>query len=124
MIEPWSGYPTAYYPPGYPWFLGVVTWLSRPFTDAEWMVAAMVQAGLGAATVVLGALVARRLAGPVAGMAAAVGLAAYPNLVLHTGALLGETLYIALFMAFCVVCLGSRWPDALTTRPENARPAA
>lgn len=124
MIEPWSGHPTAYYPPGYPWFLGVLTWLSRPFTDSVWIVAGVVQAGLGAATVVLGALVARRVAeasvgpsvGPVAGAVAAVGLALYPNLVFHSGALLGETLYNALFLAFCLVGLGHRWPDALTSR--------
>lgn len=116
MIEPWSGHPTAYYPPGYPWFLGILTWLTRPFNDEVWVAAAIAQAALGAATVVLGALVARRLAGPVAGMSAAIVLAVYPNLVFHSGAVLGETLYNALFMAFLVACLGRRWPDDLDDR--------
>lgn len=116
MIEPWSGHPTAYYPPGYPWFLGVLAWLTSPFTDAVWSVAAAVQAVLGAATVVLGAMVARRLAGAVAGVVAAVVLAVYPNLVFHSAAVLGETLYNFLFMAFCVVCLGRSWPESLTAR--------
>lgn len=116
MIEPWSGHPTAYYPPGYPWFLGIITWLGSPFTDDVWMIAAVVQAFLGAATVALGALVARRLAGPTAGMIAAAVLALYPNLVFHSGAVLGETLYNALFMAFLVACLGSGWPADITPR--------
>lgn len=116
MIEPWSGHPTAYYPPGYPWFLGVITWLGRPFTDDVWVIAAVVQAVLGAVTVVLGAMVARRLAGPLAGLVAAAVLAVYPNLVFHSGAVLGETLYNALFMAFLAICLGTRWPDDITAR--------
>ena len=116
MIEPWSGHPTAYYPPGYPWFLGILTWLTRPLTDEVWVAAAIAQAFLGAATVVLGALVAKRLAGPVAGIAAAAGLALYPNLIFHSGAVLGETLYNALFMAFLVVCLGRHWPGDVDNR--------
>ena len=28
-----TGDPTAYYPPGYPWFLGIVTWVSSPLTE-------------------------------------------------------------------------------------------
>src|SRR5262249_26241445 len=93
MIEPLSGHPTAYYPPGYPWFLGIVAWLAQPFTHDIPLAGGLVQAMLGAATAVLGALVARRLAGARAGVAAAVVLALYPNLIFHTGALLGETLY-------------------------------
>ena len=54
FIEPWSGFPTAYYPPGYPWFLGIVTWVGTPFTDDLPLLVAMVQAALGAVTVVPG----------------------------------------------------------------------
>ena len=39
-----TGDPTAYYPPGYPWFLGIVTWLSSPFTDEPWLAAGLLQA--------------------------------------------------------------------------------
>jgi 4-amino-4-deoxy-L-arabinose transferase-like glycosyltransferase len=116
FIEPWSGFPTAYYPPGYPWFLGIVTWAGTPLTDDLPLLVAMVQAVLGAASVVLGALVARRLAGPRAGMVAAAGLALYPNLIFHAGAILGETLYITLFLTFLVVGLGRSWPRDLTNR--------
>lgn len=109
MIEPITGDPTAYYPPGYPWFLGIVVWASEPFTDAPWVAAGIVQAVLGAVTVLLGALVARRLAGERAGLVAAAGLALYPNLIFHTGALLGETLYNVLFLGFLALLLGRGW---------------
>jgi 4-amino-4-deoxy-L-arabinose transferase-like glycosyltransferase len=42
-------------------------------------------------------------------VAAAVGLALYPNLVFHTGALLGETLYNSLFLAFLAVAVSGAW---------------
>ncbi|CAN5839896.1 hypothetical protein BH23ACT2_BH23ACT2_04640 [soil metagenome] len=106
---------TAYYPPGYPWFLGIVTWVGRPVTDDIALLGAMVQSALGAATVVGGAVVGRRLGGHRAGIVAAFGLALYPNLVFHSGALLGETLYNALFVAFCVLVLTTRMPHGLTT---------
>lgn len=117
MIEPLSPgqRATAYYPPGYPWFLGVLAWVGRPITDDVPLLGAIVQSVLGALTVVGGAVAGRRLAGPRAGIVAAFGLALYPNLVFHSGALLGETLYNALFMAFCVVALTTRLPHGLTT---------
>jgi hypothetical protein len=117
MIEPLSPgqRATAYYPPGYPWFLGVLAWVGRPITDDVPLLGAMVQSVLGTLTVVGGAVVGRRLAGPRAGIVAAFGLALYPNLVFHSGALLGETLYNAFFMAFCVVALTTRLPHGLTT---------
>lgn len=117
MVE-FTGHVTAYYPPGYPVFLGVVTWASQPFTDAPWLAAALVQAFIGAVTCVLGALVARRLAGDRAGVAAAVVLAIYPNLVYHSGVLLGETLYNALFLGFLALLL--RRPLAQTPGPRLA----
>ena len=116
MIEPLSGYPTAYYPPGYPWFLGIVTWLGSPLTDDVALLAAMVQAVLGSLTVVLGALVGRRIAGRRAGVVAAFALALYPNLIFHSGAVMGETLYNFLFLAFCAVAVATQWPRDLTGR--------
>lgn len=49
-------------------------------------------------------------------MVAAIALAVYPNLIFHSGAILGETLYIALFLAFAVAVLGEQWPEDLTLR--------
>ena len=56
MVEGITGAPTAYYPPGYPWFVGIVDWISSPITDQAWLAVACVQAMLGAATVALGSL--------------------------------------------------------------------
>lgn len=116
--EPITGEATAYYPPGYPWFLGIVAWLARhtPLTDDLPLLAGLVQAVIGATTAAAGAVVARRLAGPIAGIVAAVGLALYPNLVFHSGTILGETLYNGLFLAFLAVLLSGR-VDA-TTAPR------
>jgi hypothetical protein len=100
-----TGHPTAYYPPGYPYFVGVVTWLVRPFTDDATMAVAAIQVALGTATIVLVAYVARRLGGRLAGVVAAVTYALYPNLVMHTGVVLGETLNIFLTMAFLALVL-------------------
>ncbi len=116
MIEPLTGEPTAYYPPGYPWFVGIVTWLGSPFTDSVVTLVVLAQAVLGSVSVVLGALVGRAVAGRRAGVAAALGLAVYPNLVFHSGAVLGETLYNTLFLSFAALVVTTRWPDGLTTR--------
>jgi 4-amino-4-deoxy-L-arabinose transferase-like glycosyltransferase len=109
MTEPLTGQATAYYPPGYPWFLGIITWASKPFTDEPWLVAGLVQAVLGAASVGLAASVARRVAGPTAALVAASVYALYPNLIFHTGALLGETLYNFFFLAFLALLLSRPW---------------
>lgn len=116
MVDVLTGQPTAYYPPGYPWFLGLVAWAARPFTDDVALAGGLVQGTLGALTAVLGALVGRRLAGQWAGIAAAAGLALYPNLVFHSAALLGETFYNFLFMAFLAAILVRPWKDSRATR--------
>jgi len=115
FTEPLTGQATAYYPPGYPWFLGIITWVSKPFTDEPWLVAGLVQAVLGAASIGLVATVTKRLAGPVAAVVAAVVFALYPNLIFHTGALLGETLYNFLFLAFLALLLSRPWDAAFST---------
>ncbi|WP_426572997.1 glycosyltransferase family 39 protein [Aquihabitans sp. McL0605] len=118
-IEPFTtphNYPTAYYPMGYPWFVGIVTWVSRPFSHDQVMAVVLVQSVLGAASVVFGAIVARRLAGRGAAIAAALGLAFYPNLIFHSGVILGETLYNTLFLAFAALFVTTRWPDGLSKR--------
>lgn len=114
MIEPLTGRPSAYYPPGYPWFVGMVTWLGSPISDSVVTLVVVVQAFLGAASSILGALVARAVAGRRAAVVAAFALALYPNLVFHSGAVLGETLYNFLFLGFLAVLATATWPDGLT----------
>ena len=117
MVEPLTGgFPTAYYPPGYPWFVGIVAWLGRPFTDNVTTAVAVAQAGLGAATSIAGAVVGRALGGRRVAVVAAVGLALYPNLIYHSGAVLGETLYDFLFVTFAALVMTVRWPEGLGTR--------
>lgn len=109
MVEWLTRAPTAYYPPGYPWFVGIVTWLSSPFTDQPWNAVGVVQALLGTASALMVGWIARRIAGPIAGLVAAGVYAIYPNLIFHTGVVLSETLYIFLFLAFLMVLLSRPW---------------
>lgn len=114
-LEFLSGEPTAYYPPGYPFFLGAVVWLARhtPLTDDAVLLAGIIQALLGTATVVLAAALARRLLGAASGVATAVILALYPNLIFHSATLLSETLFMALFVAALLVLRWRPWHDGI-----------
>ena len=116
MVEPFTGSPTAYYPPGYPWFVGIVQWTTAPFTSEVWRAVGLVQAGLGAGCVLLVAMVTRRLAGPVPALVAAGLFAIYPNLVFHSGAVMGETLYNTCFLAFLAVVFARPWGEGFTVR--------
>jgi len=117
-VELLTGQPTAYYPPGYPLFLGAITLLAEhnPLSDNVPRIAGYVQAVLGTLTIGMSALIARRIAGPVAGIVAACVFALYPNLVFHTGVLMSETLYIFLFAAFLTILLWRPWPEGLSGR--------
>lgn len=120
MIDPFSNQPTAYYPPGYPWFLGTIEWICShtPLPDDLPLVAGLIQAVLGALSVVLVGLLGRRLHSPAAGAVAAVVVAVMPNLVLHSATLLGETLTIALLLGLLVALVppvgAEPWPAGTT----------
>ncbi|UDY36466.1 hypothetical protein [Dermatobacter hominis] len=117
------GEPTAYYPPGYPLFLGGVQRAADVVGLGEHLpqVAAVCQAALGAvaagATVVAGRHLStspersRRIAA-VAGLVVAL----WPGFVVYSGLLLSETLFVALFAvaAACLLELGDlRRPRAV-----------
>lgn len=122
LVEPFTGQATAYYPPGYPYFLGGINavLVHTPVPGDLPLVAGLVQALLGTASIVLAGLLARRLHSPAAGAVAAVGMAVYPNLVLHTAVLLSETLAVALLLGLMVALVpppGSEpWPAGLDGR--------
>ena len=82
---PVPGEPSAYYPPGYPYFLGAIGWLQRVGVLPHGLprVAGYVQALLGAATVVMVGVLGRNVWSRRAGVLAAAMLAIYPNLVMH-----------------------------------------
>lgn len=118
------GQPTAYYPPGYPFFLGAVTRVvdAVGLDQHLVLVIGLVQALLGgvaaAALVVAGdRLVRTRRSGPSIGVIAGLLFAVWPNLVLHSALVLSESLFLA---AFCIV-LASLF--TWTTRTVDRRAA-
>ncbi|MFN8051319.1 MAG: glycosyltransferase family 39 protein [Acidimicrobiales bacterium] len=121
---------TAYYPPGYPFFLGAVQWVCDhlSLTSHLPMVAAIAQSLLGGLTVWAVVGIGRRLGalpgmgalsgtgagrGSKLGVVAGVIVAVWPNLVLHSTVLLSETLFLAAFSCFLLAmvrAIGSRRP--------------
>ena len=117
------GRPTAYYPPGYPLFLGALQWVADSAGRAERLplVAAMVQAVLGGVAAGATAVAAARLVpaqgaaqGPAARgsgsvrrpvLVAGLVVALWPNFVLYGSVLLSETLFVALFAVFVAAVL-------------------
>ena len=100
--------PTTYYPPGYPIFIGAIAFVMRPFGSFEDRLPyaiAVVQAFLGAGSVYFLGRLGRSLWSAKAGLIAALGLALYPNLVMHTSGVLSETFYIFLILASLHVLL-------------------
>lgn len=96
-----TGTVTAYYPPGYPFFLGTLQWLANlvGLGDHVFTLVALVQAVIGSATVLGVTLLASRVLSA-RGAVLAGGIAAvWPNLVLHSSLLLSETLFNGLFVA-------------------------
>ena len=118
------GSPTAYYPPGYPFFVGAVRWGTELVGLGEDPVLAigLVQALLGgvaaAALVVAGTCLAPGRRGLRIGVIAGVVLACWPNLVLHTPLVLGETVFLA---AFCVLIAALLWIWQPNEDPAAAR---
>lgn len=93
------GEPTAYYPPGYPYFLGAIQW----FVDAVGLdghlvlVVGIVQALLGGMAAAAVVVVGYNLGSVRLGVLAGTLFALWPNLVLHTPLTLSESLFLALF---------------------------
>ena len=94
------GYPTSYYPPGYPFFLGGLYKVLYSLGAEYWIagVVGIVQAflwGVTTAAVALSARWAFRSAG--VGLAAGAVIALWPNLITYAGAWLSESLFVCLF---------------------------
>jgi 4-amino-4-deoxy-L-arabinose transferase-like glycosyltransferase len=108
-------HPTAYYPPGYPYFLGALQWLSDRvgLGDHLVLVAGLVQAVLGGVAVGAVVIAAERLGGRRCAIVAGTLMALWPNLVIHSSLMLSETLFIAVFTVTLAALLcasdGSRW---------------
>lgn len=88
FVDPGNGTPTALHPPLFPLLLAAFSALGLGSYQAHRVVVCLV----GAATIVVVGLVARRVAGDRAGLLAAGLAAAYPVLIAADGAVMSETL--------------------------------
>jgi 4-amino-4-deoxy-L-arabinose transferase-like glycosyltransferase len=102
-----AGGVTAYYPPGYPLMLGSLIWLVGllPGEVSAFDVAVGANVVLSVATIGLVFVLGRRLVDERVGMVAAGAFALWPNLILHTGVVLTETLFLFLFVLMLLVAL-------------------
>jgi 4-amino-4-deoxy-L-arabinose transferase-like glycosyltransferase len=107
-------HPTAYYPPGYPYFLGGIQWLLDlvGLDDHLVVTAGLVQALLGGVAAGAVVVVGWRLTGADrrgirVGVVAGVLVACWPNLIVHSSLMLSETLFTAVFCVLLatLVCL-------------------
>lgn len=117
---PAGRYPTAYYPPGYPLFLGALFWLVDllPFDVDHLSAATMANAALSTLTLPLVFALGRRLNGVTAGLVAAGALAVLPNTIFHTGVVLTESLFLLLLVLMLLLAVPTR---ALTQAPGTLR---
>ena len=100
------GHPEAafWHPPGYPYFLGVIWWL----VGKSFLWPRLVQALLGALTVVLTAWIGARLFKPRVGLGSGLAAAGYGMLIYFDGELLPPTLAIFLLLLASAIAI-ARW---------------
>jgi 4-amino-4-deoxy-L-arabinose transferase-like glycosyltransferase len=95
-------HPTAYYPPGYPFFVGgiykVLNFLGLESHQA--FVVGVVQCFLWGVTTLCVVLLARRIFNHRVGTVAGLAIALWPNLIIYSSVYLTETLFVALFSVF------------------------
>lgn len=94
--------PTAYFPPGYPYFLAAIDVLDgHTIWDSSAIVhgAQLANAVLGTVTVALIGLIALELFGPTIGLIALALAAVYPVLIEVSGLVIAETLFTPLILA-------------------------
>lgn len=92
------GFPTSYFPPGYPWFIGIYQWFLElvGLGDHQVIAVALLQSLLSGAAIAATFLIGRSIGGQRVGLVAAGILALWPNLILHSSLALSETLFITL----------------------------
>ena len=106
-LVPGGIYATAYYPPGYPLFLGGLFWLADllPFDVDHLSVAVGANVVLSTLTLPLVFALGRRLNGVTAGLVAAGALAVLPNTIFHTGVALTESLFLVLLVLMLLLAV-------------------
>lgn len=115
-------HPTAFRPPLYPALLGAVYWA----TGVHVGVGQILNVALGAAVVVLAALLGADIAGYRAGVAAGIAVAVYPPLLANDVVLLSEPLSLVLLLAMILLLVRSRpaWAGAACGLLVLTRPSA
>ncbi len=123
-----AGFPTAYYPPGYPWFLGSLYWVVDlfGFDSQRAVIVGLVQCLLWGFSTLCVVLAARMMFGHRTGTIAGLILALWPNLIFYSSAVLSESLFVAFFSGFllAVTWLTLNQDRALTDRSMLAGFAA
>lgn len=104
-------HPTAFHPPLYSLYLGVVSWFGGHSTTSHRVASAV----LGALTVVLIGVLARKLAGRRAGWIAAGVAALYPAFWINDTVLMSESMYALVLVIVALVAYRS-WEDPTSRR--------
>ncbi len=108
-VATFHGGPTAYHPPLFPVALaGVYKLVGTGSEHTRWDAGRVLEALLGAVTVLLIGLIATRLWDPRVGLIAAGIAAVYPPLILIGSSLLSESLFIPLVLAAVLAALQYR----------------
>jgi 4-amino-4-deoxy-L-arabinose transferase-like glycosyltransferase len=103
--------PTAFRPPGYPYFLGAVYRVfdvERATNQDRWHVARIAQAFVGAAVVALVGVLAAQLWGPIVALVALAMTAVYVPLITVGGAIMSEPLFDLFMLASLAAALAYR----------------
>jgi 4-amino-4-deoxy-L-arabinose transferase-like glycosyltransferase len=106
-LNPYTGEPTAYFPPGYPFALAALYFVFGHHI----IVAELFNVFIGAATVVITYELAHRLAGHSVALVAGLMLAFFPSQVFYTVTLLSEVLFTLLLMGGLLVLLARPWRE-------------
>jgi hypothetical protein len=115
-------HPTAFRPPLYPALLGSVYWVTGVHVGAG----QIVNVALGAAVVVLAALLGADVAGYRAGVAAGIAVAVYPPLLANDVVLLSEPLSLVLLLTMALLLVRGRtaWAGVACGLLVLTRPSA
>ena len=108
-LNPWVGYHTAQWPPGYSFLLAAAYWLPGPDVPAAWSTNILLGALACVAVYWLGVLVAGQRAGALAGLIFAV----FPGHVFFSTLVMSESLFVLLVvivMALLALSLKSKEP--------------
>ncbi len=97
-----AGFPTAYYPPGYPWFLGSLYWVVDllGLDSQRAVIVGLAQCILWGLSTLCVVLAARMMFDHRTGTIAGLILALWPNLIFYSSAFLSESLFVAFFSGF------------------------